>query len=221
MAFFLLAATAEAFGMAIVVINRAADAVDYAVSTWGELLERLDEQCAPGHVVAAVRINGVEEATFRSADVLTIPLDADAEVLVETARPADLIGAALDEAETVSATILARTLSLSAACRGHNPAGSNQGLADCASSLGWLVAFTSTVARAADVDLDVAGVHSGSELFGQLTVRTNTLLSAHEQGDWTSVADVLEHDLAGIIRRWPLVLQGIREAALPQTHAAV
>jgi hypothetical protein len=35
------------------------------------------------------------------------------------------------------------------------------------------------------------------------------------------VADVLEHDLAGIIRRWPLVLQGIREAALPQTHAAV
>ena len=76
--------------MAVVVINGEQAGVHDPARTWGELLERLDARLAASdEVMTAVRLNGVDEPSFRSAEALVTPLDTDASVFVQTARPAD------------------------------------------------------------------------------------------------------------------------------------
>lgn len=202
--------------MAIVLVNGDITGVVHRVETWGELLDILDAQRAASEdVVTAVRLSGVDRPAFRSPGLRATPLGEDAEVYVETARPADLIRDTLDEAETVTATIVEAALCLGGSFRGRDVAGANRALADFADSLGSLIYVTSAVAQAAGVDLSVVGDGrvSAVEMINHLIGHTETLLTAQNARDWNGVADVIEYDIAGAVRRWPLVLKGIRSAA--------
>jgi hypothetical protein len=202
--------------MAIVLVNGDVTGVVHPVSTWGELLDIIDAQRAVcDDVVTAVRLNGVDEPAFRSVHVRALPLSSHAEVFIETARPADLILQTIVAAEQVAGTIVEAALCLGGSYRGRDVAGANRALIDFAQSLGNLVVVTSAVAQAAEVDLHAVGDGrvSAVEMINHLIAHTDTLLTAQNAGDWTSVADVIEYDIAGAVRRWPMVLKAIRSAA--------
>jgi hypothetical protein len=202
--------------MAIVLVNGDVTGVVHPAKTWGELLDVLDLQRAVSEdVVTAVRLGGVDTPAFRSPEALALPLDYDTEVFVETTRPADLIRNTLDEAEAVTATIVEAALCLGGSFRGKDVAGANRALGSFADSLGSLIVVTSAVAQGAGVDLNDLGDGrvSAVEMINNLIGHADTLLCARNARDWTSVADVIEYDIAGAVRRWPLVLKGIRHAA--------
>lgn len=200
--------------MAIVLINGDVTGVVHAANTWGELLDVLDqERTVSGDVVTGVRLDGVDTPAFRSADALARTISADAEIYIETTRPADLIESTLDEAQTVSAAIVDAALCLGGSFRGKDIAGANRALPAFADSLGSLIVATSAVAQGIGADLSVIGDGriSAIEMINNLIAHADSLLSAQLAHDWTRVADVIEYDIAGAVRRWPTVLQGIRE----------
>lgn len=202
--------------MAIVLINGDVTGVIHPADTWGELLNLIDAQRAVSQdVVTGVRLDGVDLPAFRSPALLATRLTAHAEVFIETARPADLIRNTLDEAETVAATIVEAAQSLGGSYRGTDVAGANRALGDFADSLGSLIVVTSAVAQGAGVDLSVLGDGrvTAIEMINNLIAHTDVLLQAQKARDWSRVADVIEYDIAGSVRRWPLVLKGIRHAA--------
>lgn len=202
--------------MAIVLLNGDVTGVVYPASTWGELLEVIDEQRAVCQdVVTVVRLDGVDLPAFRSAEALSQPIAANTEVFVETAQPADLIQETLDQAETVAKTIVEAAMCLGGAYRGKDVPGANKALPDFADSLGSLVVVTSAVAHGANVDLNVVGDGRipAVQMINNLITHVDTLLKAQIARDWNRVADVIEYDIASTLRRWPLVLKGIRQAA--------
>lgn len=202
--------------MAIVLVNGDVTGVVHPAKTWGELLDVLDVQRAVSQdVVTGVRLNGVDTPAFRSAEALDHRLGPDTEVYVETTRPADLILATLDEAETVAATIVEAAMCLGGSFRGKDVAGANRALPSFADSLGSLVVVTSAVAQGAGADLNVIGDGrvSAVEMINNLIAHADVLLRAQMAQEWSQVADVIEYDIAGMVRRWPTVLKGIRHSA--------
>jgi hypothetical protein len=202
--------------MAIVLMNGDVTGVTYPVNTWGELLAVLDAQSiSSGVVVAGVRLGGVDVLAFRTQEVLSQTLDAEAEVLIETARPADLILQTLDEAEAATHAIVEAAVALGCSYRAPDVSAANRSLPEFAESLGTLIVVTDTLAQGAGVDLSTIGDGglSAVQMIDELLAHTNVLLAAQRAGDWTQVANVIESDIAASVRRWPLVLQTIRRAA--------
>jgi hypothetical protein len=202
--------------MAIVLVNGDVTGVVHPAKTWGELLDILDaERAVSEDVVTGVRLDGVDTPAFRAPEALSLELDAEAEVYVETTRPADLILNTIDEAEAVSATIIEAALCLGGSFRGKDVSGANRALPAFAESLGSLIVVTSAVAQAACADLSIIGDGrvSAVQMVNNLIGHTETLLNAQNAQDWTAVADVIEYDIASSVRRWPIVLKNIRHAA--------
>lgn len=202
--------------MAIVLLNGDVTGVTYPVNTWGELLAMLDAQCvASGEVVAGVRLSGIDVLAFRTQEMLSRRLDADAEVLIETARPADLILQTLDEAEAASHAIVEAAVALGGSYRGADASAANRSLPEFAESLGTLIIVTDTLAQGAGVELSAVGDGgmSAVQMIDELLAHTNVLLAAQRAGDWKQVADVIDVNIAASVRRWPTVLQAIRHSA--------
>lgn len=201
--------------MAIVLVNDDPIGTVYPLKTWGQLLEVIDaERAEVQDMVTAVRLDGVEAPAFRSAQALAEPLAQDAEVCIETARPADLIRNTIDDADRAATAILAAALSLGGSFRGEDTAGASRGLVDLAEGLGSLIVATKALGRAADVDLTVVGdgLVPAGELIDQMIAHIDTLLTAQRARDWARVADVIDGDIAGAVRRWPAVLNAIRQS---------
>lgn len=202
--------------MAIVLVNGDVTGVVHPAKTWGELLDVLDlERAASEDVVTGVRLEGVDTPAFRSSVALAQALAPEAEVYIETTRPADLIRNTLDEAEVVSATIVEAAMCLGGSFRGKDVAGANRALPAFADSLGSLIVVTAATAQGAGVDLNVVGDGrvSAVQMINNLIAHADVLLKAQSAHDWNQVADVIEYDIAGAVRRWPMVLKGIRHTA--------
>ena len=202
--------------MAIVLVNGDVTGVVHPAKTWGELLDVLDlERAASEDVVTGVRLEGVDTPAFRSSVALAQALAPEAEVYIETTRPADLIRNTLDEAEVVSATIVEAAMCLGGSFRGKDVAGANRALPAFADSLGSLIVVTAATAQGAGVDLNVVGDGrvSAVQMINNLIAHADVLLKAQSAHDWNHVADVIEYDIAGAVRRWPMVLKGIRHTA--------
>ena len=202
--------------MAIVLLNGDVTGIPYPAGTWAELLAVLDEQCASnGDVVAGVRIGDADVLAFRTPEILSRVLDADAPVLIETARPADLILQTLDEAEAATRSIVDAALALGGSYRAGDVLAANRSLPAFAESLGTLIIVTDTLAQGAGVDLAATGDGDASalQMIDDLIGHTNVLLAAQRAGNWTQVADVIQSDIANAVRRWPLVLEAIRHSA--------
>lgn len=209
--------------MAIVMTNGDLTGVVHPVKTWGELLELLDqEQARQGEVVTAVRLNGVDEPAFRSPELAGTVVPADLEVAIDTAQPATLVLEALDEADAVARNIAAAAQELALAYRRQHVTQANQALRGFADCLGSLVVATSAVAQGANVDLRIVGDghQSAVSLIQQLIASADTLAGAQRNRAWTRMADVLEHEIAAIVSRWPLVLREIRLASPVAVRAA-
>jgi hypothetical protein len=122
----------------------------------------------------------------------------------------------LDTARSVI-EIATRIGAVAASFRGHDVQAANAGLASIAGDLHMLVRVLQTLSRLpeAEKDLLVAeGVNPGEQM-ERLGEWVSSLVSAQEAGDWLTVSDVLEYDLAPALLAWNRALQTCARSAAP------
>lgn len=199
-----------------ILLNGAEKPTDPACRNWRELLEQLDSAAeAQGQVVTAVRFDGVEQPSFRDAVFLSRPMSGLTLVEAESASPRDLLMTSIDEAVVAARTLAAGAERIGAAFRGFDVVSANQDLLEMAQGLGTLVAIVQALSQAIGVGLDKVrcGGQVGTDMIDELSAHADLLIKSQESGDWITVADVIEYDIAPALNRWPGLFESLRAAA--------
>jgi hypothetical protein len=190
--------------MARLLVNDEPQIVENAHETWGELLAWADQFAADrGLLVTAVRLDGVEEPSFREPGLSDRTLVGAAVIEIDAATPASLVAESLDEALSGVAGLRTHALDVARRFRGSKLAYANTGLAELTQGLGTLVTLVDAVSGAMGiaidrVTLDGRPAFSLIEDLGQPLIE---LTEAQKQQDWVTVADILEFDLEPAIGR--------------------
>ena len=190
-------------------VNDAPATLDFTPKTWGELLARLDEQAAADGVVLSVaRFDGVEEPAFRETAVTARELAAMARIDVETSVPAALLRECLLEASGSLETLAVEAIELGALYRRHDVSPAHDRLKTLAGELGGLIGLVGMLAGPLQIDLAAIATDgmNGAEQLETLGATVDALVSAQDQADWLTVADILEYDLEPSICRWGTLL---------------
>lgn len=188
------------------VLNGAERAGEEACQTWGQLLERLDAECAAhGWLVAGVRLDGVDVPAFREPAALGRALAEVAGVEVEAFSPRDLVASGIEDATRAALELAGEAESIGASFRGYEVANANDRLSALAGGLGTFVSLADALSQATGVGLEQVAVDGGSaaQVVGELLGHIEGLLEAQRAGDWITVADILEYDVAPALHRFP------------------
>jgi hypothetical protein len=162
--------------------------------------------------VAAVRFDGVDEPGFRDAAVLGLVLGSELIVEIDTMTPSQLLGGVLDEASRSLPVLAASACGLAGALRGAQVDGAARSLGHLAESLSNLLQLVAASAAARGVPLDAVETAEGPALpiLRALDTHLAPLLEAQRAGDWITVADVLEYDVAPMMPRFESVIDALR-----------
>jgi hypothetical protein len=199
--------------VATVLLNGTAFVPATPAPSWGPLLAAVDRHVEPtGEIVAAVRFDGVDEPGFRDAAVLDLVLGTEVIVEIETQRPDDLLGGVLDEASRSLPALAASSLGLAAALRGAQVDGAARSLGQLGESIASLVQLSVAAATARGLALDTLETREGPAmpLLRALDAQLAPLLEAQRGGDWITVADILEYDLAPLMPRFDAIFDALR-----------
>ena len=199
--------------MATVLVNGTAFVPPIPVPSWGPLLDAVDRLVEPtGEIVAAVRFDGVDEPGFRDTAVLGLVLGSELIVEIETMSPAALLAGVLDEASRSLPAVAASACALATALRGAQVDGAARGLAQLAESLSNLVQLVAASAAARGLALDTLVTAQGPALpiINSLDGHLTPILEAQRAGDWITVADILEYDIAPLMARFEAVIDALR-----------
>jgi hypothetical protein len=199
--------------MATVLVNGTAFVPGNPAPSWGPLLDAVDRHVEPtGEIVAAVRFDGVDEPGFREAAVLGLVLGSELIVEIDTMPPAELLAGVLDEASRSLPALAASACALAATLRGAQVDGATRALGQLAESLSNLVQLVAASAAARGVTLDALQTAQGPALpiLQALDTHLVPLLEAQRAGDWITVADVLEYDVAPLMPRFDAVVDALR-----------
>lgn len=199
--------------MTTVLLNGTAFVPPTPVPSWGPLLDAVDRHVAPsGEIVAAVRFDGVDEPGFRDGAVLGVVLGSELIVEIETLHPNDLLGNVLDEASRSLPALAASARELAAVLRGAQVDTAARGLGQLAESISNLVQLIAAAAAARGVALDTLTTREGPALplLRTLDAQMTPLLEAQGAGDWITVADILEYDIAPLMPRFDVLIDSLR-----------
>lgn len=199
--------------MATVLLNGTAFVPATPVPAWGPLLDAVDHHVAPsGEIVAAVRFDGVDEPGFRDDAVLGLVLGHELIVEIDTLHPNDLLGEVLDEASRSLPAVAASARELANVLRGAQVDAAARGIGQLAESIANLVQLVVASATARGVALDTLQTREGPAmpLLRTLDAQLMPLLEAQRAGDWITVADILEYDIAPLMPRFDAVLDSLR-----------
>jgi hypothetical protein len=194
-------------------INDVPGQIDALPQTWGDLLVSLDEQVAgEGLLLTSARFDGVDEPSFRDANVTARRLSEVSRVDIETAAPAAFLRQCLHDAIGPLQQAADATIDLSTRYRTFDLAGCHDGLMALATELRGL---TSLVAMLGVLQIDLGafspeGVAAADQL-ERFAAALDSVVAAQESEDWLTVADVLEYDLEPAIRRWIELLTAVAE----------
>jgi hypothetical protein len=186
-----------------------------ACQHWGDLLEHLDGVVAGGgQVLTAVRFDGVDEPTFRDPAGARRSICGLQVIEAESLRPRDLLENSLNEAIGAARTLAEGAGRVGGAFRGFDVSIANQDLVDLAQGLGTLVAIIQTLSQALGVALDslVCEFGTANNMIEELSGHADALIEAQQAGDWITVADVIEYDVAPALQRWPSLFEGLRRS---------
>jgi hypothetical protein len=186
-----------------------------ACQHWGELLERLDERVAgDGHVLTVVRFDGVDQPSFRDLSCASLGLTDVAVVEAESVRPHDLLRNSVDEAVTAARALSAGAERLGGAFRGFDVSAANRDLVDLAQGLAALAAIVDALSQALGVNLDSLACPHGtaSRMIKDLSGHADALIAAQQAGDWITVADGIEYDVAPALQQWPGLFESLRQS---------
>src|SRR5687768_1459722 len=125
--------------MTEIFINDTPATLDPPPQTWGDLLDRLDQEAQrEGVLVASARIDGVDVPAFRDPRMTVHRLSDVARVDVQTANPVAFVRQCLRDSVTALEDAAAMSLHLSTVYRGEDVSTGHQGLTTLASELGSL-----------------------------------------------------------------------------------
>lgn len=198
------------------VLNNTQQPLENMPESWGELLNGLEEEAGRrGEVVAAVRIDGVEEPTFRQLTLAGRGLCDLALIEVETAKPGDLIDDALAQGAMAADTFAVAVSQACQAFRGADLAGANQRLAGLGDGIRSLMSILSTGAVALGVSLDRMDWNGRavSAQLNELVSQLEAIVEAQQTDDWLTVADILEYDIQPALSTWGPVFDALRSAS--------
>jgi hypothetical protein len=174
--------------MGQLLVNDELHIVESAHETWAELLDWADGVSAGrGLLVTAVRVNGVDEPSFRRLARSNRALSAESLV----AALSGLAG------------LRAHALDVARRFRDTRVAVAHSGLAELTHGLGTLVTLVEAISRAMDVAGDEVTCQ-GRSAFGpveDLGPPLEELADAEHRQEWTTIADILEVDLEPAISR--------------------
>ncbi len=199
--------------MATVLLNGTAFVPVIPVPNWGPLLDAVDRHVAPsGEIVAAVRFDGVDEPGFRDDAVLGLVLGSELIVEIETLHPNDLLGNVLDEATRSLPAVAASACELATILRGAEVDAAARGIGQLAETIANLVQLVVAAATARGVALETLETREGPAmpLLRALDAQLTPLLEGQQAGDWITVADVLEYDIAPLMPRFEAVIDSLR-----------
>ena len=190
--------------MARLLVNDQPQIVENAPETWGELLAWADSfSGARGWLVTAVRLDGVDQPSFREQESGDRTPGAVAMIEIDAATPASLLASSLDEALSGVAGLRTHALDVTRRFRGSKLDFAKTGLAELTQGLGTLVTLVDAVSGVMGVAIDrvtLDGRPAGS-LIEDLGPPLVELTEAQRQQDWMTVADILEFDLEPAISR--------------------
>jgi hypothetical protein len=198
-----------------ILLNGVEEPAVRACNHWGELLERLDRSASgEGKVLTAVRFNGVDQPSFREPACAGRPLNGLLVVEAESMSPAVLFDNSVCEAVAAARSLAAGAERVGEAFRGFDVSRANQDLQELAQGIGTLVAIARALSQAVGVPLEGVASDGGSaaDLVESLSCHTDELIKARESGDWVTVADIIEYDLAPRLHQWPDVFETLRGA---------
>ncbi len=190
--------------MARVLVNNEATAVENGPKTLGELIDWADRASADrGQLVTAIRLDGVDEPSFRDNALAATSLDGVATIEVDAVAPAALVAESVAEARAGLAGLRQHTLEVGRRFRGTRVANANQGLADLTQGLGTLVSLLEALGGALGLSLETLSVNGRSivGLIDDLAQPLVAIAEAQTQQDWVTVADLLEFDLEPALGR--------------------
>ena len=199
--------------MATVLLNGTAFVPAKPAPSWGPLLDAVDRHVAPsGEIVAAVRFDGVDEPGFRDDAVLGLVLGSELIVEIVTQHPDDLLGSVLDEASRSLPAVAASACELAAVLRGAQVDAAARGIGQLAETIANLVQLVVAAATARGVALETLETREGAAmpLLRALDAQLTPLLEGQQAGDWITVADVLEYDIAPLMPRFEAVIDSLR-----------
>jgi len=199
--------------VATVLLNGTAFVPATPVPAWGPLLDAVDHHVAPsGEIVAAVRFDGVDEPGFRDDAVLGLVLGHELIVEIDTLHPNDLLGEVLDEASRSLPAVAASARELAGVLRGANVDSAARGIGQLADAIGKLVQLVVAAATARGVAIETLETREGPAmpLLRALDAQLTPLLDAQRAGDWITIADVLEYDIAPLMPRFEAVIDSLR-----------
>ncbi|MDP1569117.1 MAG: hypothetical protein Q8L86_03865 [Vicinamibacterales bacterium] len=199
--------------MARILVNDTEHQPNPGPETWGELLRTLDESLGEeGRLVTAARFDGVDQPSFRDAEIESKALTSLSTVEVRTEQPGTLLSNCLGEAEAGVAAMGAAVLRLGEMFRGQDVALANSGLAHVGDDLRALVALIQALGGPIGVDLDrlVVDGKNVPEHLGALAGLLETMVEAQQAHDWLTVADILEFDLEPALRGWQAIFDTLR-----------
>lgn len=173
-----------------------------------QILQALEDPIGSrGHVVTAVRLDGVDEPAFGSPVVGERRLAESAVVEVDTDTPAALVLTCAGEALAALPAVQAGILDVSAAFRTGHVSDGNRLLAEVAESLGNLIALAAAISTAVGTTLDQVRVDdtNGAQLTARLDSLVRDLSMAQSAGEWAGVADTLQWGVAPLV----IVFEGL------------
>jgi hypothetical protein len=177
------------------------------LTTWGQLLEALERGAGPRRsVVTAVRFGGVDQPSFREPALLGQAIETAGGINIDTCEAHVLVADAVEQALNGLTTLVEAAQQTADAFRSHDIADANTRLVDVVEMLQALTQLTGVVSQADIASTSALSDSDATTLLAKLRQNLEWLVSAAENQDWISAADVLEYDIVELIPKWQGVL---------------
>lgn len=203
-----------AHGMSEVLVNGRPIQPESGPKTWAALRNAVDRQAAAcDEVVTAVRFRGVDQPSFRGADVDGLSLADLGPIEIETVPRMRLLRTTLGAASLSLADVAAGARGAAAAFRRGQVDDGTRQLSVLLATIRTLVELTLASAAAAGTTLEAlpCGTDSAAGLMGSAGVVLDSLAQHQRVQDWVALADGLEYDLAPAILQWGVVFEVMQE----------
>lgn len=195
-------------------VNGEPKIVDSGLKTWGNLLEAVEANAtAERRAVTAVRFDGVDQPSFRRADVLERTLTTVNAIEIETVDRTRLLRATLGQAGSSLPVLAASACQAAVAFRGRDLDAAHAQLTSLVEAVRTLTILTVATATASGTELEdlPCGVGSGADVLGGVGVALDAMAQGQSGRDWPAVADALENDLAPALMQWGVVFDAMHE----------
>ena len=195
-------------------VNREPKTLNSGLKTWGDLLNRLDDECVVSRqTVTAVRFDGVDQPTFRDAALVSQPLSEVGQVEIEMVDRTRLLRTTLGTAGNSLPMLAAGACRAASAFRGRDITDAHKQLTSLIEAIKTLTVLTVASATAAGAELEElpCGATSGAAVLGGVGVVLDSLAQWQMGRDWIAVADSLEYDLAPALLSWGVVFDAMTD----------